>query len=331
MKILLTGPFGKIGYRVVEALLAKGYLVTCFDLDTTANRKTARDFAGQVAAGRVKVIWGDITNAEQVASAVKGQDAVVHNAAIIPPLSDINPALAERVNVGGTKNILSAIQRSDKKPQLVFPSSISVHGFNAPDSPYPKKITAPFRAEDCYAGHKILCEQLIEDAEKQWGLRWVIVRIGACMEGRNPMDTENGDEMMQMMFGIAAKARIEYIHPKDVAAAMANAIGNAQAIGKKFFLGGGKPCQTYWGEFNSMFLIAMGCPPFPDSVFGTQGYYTDWMDTKESQRVLQFQNHTLADYRAELDRKFKYVRPFLFPFRSLILRYLMAKSPNLKK
>jgi len=328
MNVLLTGPFGKIGYRVIEALLAKGYQVTCFDIDTPANRKTARDFASAVAAGHVRIIWGDITNAAQVAAAVSGVDAVVHNAAIIPPLSDIHPELAERVNVGGTKNILAAIEQSTRRPQLVFPSSISVHGFNLPDSPFPRRITDPFRAEDHYAGHKIECERLIEAAGKQWGLRWVIVRIGACMEGRNPMDTENSEQMMQMMFSISAKARLEYIHPKDVASAMANAIGNVQAMGKKFFLGGGKSCQTYWGEFNSMFLVAMGCEPFPASVFGTQGYYTDWMDTEESQRVLQFQHHSLADYRAELDKKFRWIRPFLFPFRALLRRYLMSQSPN---
>ena len=111
MKVLLTGPFGKIGYRVLEALLAKGHTVTCFDLDSPANRKTARDFSGPALADRVRVIWGDITNASQVAAAVAGQDAVIHNAAIIPPLSDRNPPLAEKVNVGGTRNILDAIRQ----------------------------------------------------------------------------------------------------------------------------------------------------------------------------------------------------------------------------
>lgn len=326
MKVLLTGPFGKIGYRVVEALLAKGHEVTCFDLDNKVNRKTAKDFLG-----RVTVIWGDITNPQSVARAVAGQDVVIHNAAIIPPLSDLNPALAERVNVGGTKNILAAIAASDKKPQLVFPSSISIHGHNTPDSPWPKKITDPLHAEDCYAGHKIQCEQLVEEAIQQWNLRCTIVRIGACMEARNPMDTENGDQMMQMMFSISARARIEYIHPKDVAAAMVNAIHNPAAIGKKFFLGGGKSCQAYWGDFNSMFLVAMGCKPFPPEAFGAQGYYTDWMDTEESQRVLQFQHHSLDDLRMELDKKFRWARPLLFPLRPLILRYMMSKSPNLKK
>ena len=322
MKVLLTGPFGKIGYRVIEALLAKGYEPICFDLDTATNRKTARDFADKIT-----VIWGDITNKAAVVAAMQGVDAVIHNAAIIPPLSDINPALAERVNVGGTRNIIEAIQESAKKPLLVFPSSISVHGYNLPDSPWPRRISDPFRAEDPYAGHKIQCETMVD----QSGLSTVVVRIGACMEGRNPMDTENSDDMMQMMFRISAKARIEYVHPKDVASAMANAINNPAAVGKKFFLGGGKSCQAYWGDFNSLFLVALGCKPFPAEAFGTQGYYTDWMDTEESQRVLQFQHHTLANYRAELEQKFKWVRPLLFPLRPLILRYLCSQSPNLKK
>lgn len=321
MKVLLTGPFGKIGYRVIEALLAKGYQPVCFDLDTALNRKTAAEFANKIT-----VIWGDITHKQSVAAAVEGVDAVIHNAAIIPPLSDRNPELAEKVNVGGTRNIIEALQQSAKKPLLVFPSSISVHGYNSPDSPWPRRISDPFRAEDPYAGHKIQCETMIE----QSGLQWVVLRIGACMEGRNPMDTENSDEMMQMTFRIAAKARIEYVHPKDVATAMVNAINNPAATGKKFFLGGGQSCQAYWGDFNSLFLVAMGCKPFPSDVFGAQGYYTDWMDTEDSQRVLQFQQHTLVDYRSELEQKFKWIRPLLFPLRPLILRYLVSKSPNMK-
>lgn len=331
MNVLLTGPFGKIGYRVIEALLERNHRVTCFDLDTPANRKTARDFSGPAFRDRVRIIWGNITDPAQVVAAVSGQDAVIHNAALIPPLSDLNPALAEKVNVGGTQNILEAIRQSDKSPLLVFPSSISVHGFNRASDPFPKRIDSPFRAEDCYAGHKIRCEQMIEEASRTWGLKWVIGRIGACMEGRNPMDTENSEQMMQMMFGVAADVRLEYIHPKDVACAMVNAIDTPEAIGHKYFLGGGKNCQTTWREFNSMFLVAMGCKPFPPSAFGSQGYYTDWMDTDESQRVLRFQHHTLENYRAELDRKFRWVRPLLWPARGLILRYLLSQSPYYSK
>jgi len=319
MKVLLTGPFGKIGFRAIETLLAKGYQPVCFDLDTKTNRKTARGFGN-----RITVIWGDITDKPAVINAVNGVDAVIHNAAIIPPMSDRNPALAEKVNVGGTQNIIEAIRQSTNKPLLVFPSSISVHGHNLPDSPWPKKITDPLHAEDCYAGHKIKCEELIEKS----GLNFVIVRIGACLEGSNAMDTTDMKSALELMFSISARCHIEYVHPKDVATAMVNAISNPAALGKKFFLGGGKSCQTTWLEFNSLFVEAMGCGAFPEQAYGNGGYYTDWMDTEDSQRVLQFQRHTLDDYRQELAVKFRWIKPMLFPVRSLIKNYLLKASPH---
>jgi len=328
MKVLLTGPFGKIGYRVIEALLAKGYEPVCFDLDTKTNRKTAREFLSSHKEGnRITLLWGDITNRQSVADAVQGVDAVIHNAAIIPPMSDRNPVLAEKVNVGGTQNMIQAIQQSPNKPWLIFPSSISIHGNHLPDSPTPKKITDPLQAEDCYAGHKIKCEELIEKS----GLDFVIVRIGACLEGRSTMDSSDTQSALEMMFSISARCRLEYVHPKDVATAMVNAIFNPAALGKKFFLGGGKACQTSWLEFNSLYIEAMGCGSFPEQAYGRGGYYTDWMDTEESQRVLQFQHHTLNDYRAELSKKFKWIKPLLFPLRSVIKNYLLNASPYWKE
>lgn len=319
MKVLLTGPFGKIGYRVVEALLSKGHEVTCFDLDSPANRKTAKDFLG-----RVSVIWGNITDAQTVAQAVEGKEAIIHNAAIIPPGTDRNLKLSEDVNVGGTKNILAAVQQSPLKPLLVFPSSVSIHGNHIPGSPFPLRIDSPLRAEDNYARHKIACEQLIRES----GVRFVICRIGASMEGRNSMASDDAKELMPMMFAVHAKVRVEYVHPKDVATAFVNALNNPAAEGKTFFLGGGKDCQAYWGEFNSVFLQAIGCGTLPAEAFGNDGYYTDWMDTEESQRVLQFQHHTLKDYYQEMEQKVKWIKPLLKLGKPLIRRYLLSHSPN---
>jgi len=319
MKVLLTGPFGKIGYRVVEALLAKGHEVTCFDLDTPANRKTAKDFRN-----RVTVVWGDISNPESVARVVTGQDAVIHNAAIIPPGTDRNLKISEAVNVGGTRHIITAVQQSPLKPLLVFPSSVSVHGNHIPGSPFPLRIDSPLRAEDNYARQKIACEQLIRDG----GVRFVICRIGASMEGRNSMASNDAKALMPLMFSVHPKVRVEYVHPKDVATAFVNALNNPAAEGKTFFLGGGASCQTHWGEFNSVFLQAIGCGSLPDEAFGTQGYYTDWMDSEESQRVLQFQQHGLQDYYQETAQKVKWIKPLLKLAKPLIRGYLLSHSPN---
>ena len=42
MKVLLTGAFGNVGQSALEALLAEGHTVRCFDLPNRANLRTAR-------------------------------------------------------------------------------------------------------------------------------------------------------------------------------------------------------------------------------------------------------------------------------------------------
>lgn len=317
MKVLLTGSFGKIGYRVVEALLDRGHAVTCFDLDTPANRRTARDFSGRIA-----LRWGDVTDAQAVREAVAGQEVVIHNAAIIPPGSDRLPALAERVNVGGTRNIVDAIEQSPLRPLLIFPSSVSIHGHRRPDAPGLLRIDAPLQAEDIYAQHKIACEALIEASS----VRWVILRLGASLEARNGASLEDARGLLKLTLSRSPQVRIEFIHTKDVATAFANAIEVPDVVGRKFFLGGGSRCQTRWAAFNSMFLEAMGCGVLPEEAFGSEPYYTDWMDTEESQRLLRYQQHSLDDHRSELEARFRWIRPLGFAIGPLLRSVLLSQS-----
>ena len=65
MKVLLTGAFGNVGTSTLEELAERGHQVRCFDLQTKANRRTAKRFAGQM-----EVVWGDLRNPEAVADAV---------------------------------------------------------------------------------------------------------------------------------------------------------------------------------------------------------------------------------------------------------------------
>ena len=130
-----------------------------------------------------------------------------------------------------------------------------------------------------------------------------------------------------MMFAVAANARVEYIHPRDVALAMSHAISSKAALGKTFFLGGGKDCQTTWCDFVSITPEALGIGKLPSEAFGDNPYYTDWMDTEESQRILQFQTTTLNDFRKELNHKYRFIRPFVAPLKSIIRKQLLKSSP----
>ncbi|HQQ63225.1 MAG TPA: NAD(P)-dependent oxidoreductase [Pseudomonadales bacterium] len=315
MNVLLTGPFGTIGTRVLEELLRRKHVVTCFDLDNKTNRKIASGFGE-----RIRMVWGDITDAVSVGEAVKSQDAVIHLAALIPPVSEQKPALAEKINVGGTRLILDAIAAQANMPLLVFPSSISVHGFSNTRQP-PCRIDTPFQACDNYAGQKIECEKLL----RQSIVPWVMFRIGACADALNMKSGDSG-AMLRQSFMVDPATRVEYLHPKDAAIAMANALEHKEVVGKVLFLGSGKNSQVTWIDFINIVPTAMGIGELPREAFGKDPYYTDWMDTEETQRLLQFQQYGLDVYKQEIREKFRYLRCILWPVRKLVRKYLLGFS-----
>lgn len=307
MNVLLTGPFGTIGSRVLRQLLEGGHDVTCFDLDTPANRRKAAKLPRAV-----RVLYGDVTRPDEVATAVEGQEAVVHLAALIPPMSEERPELAEAVNVGGTRNVIAAMAREAPTAVLVFPSSVSVHGWSAGREP-PVRVGTPLDGRDHYATQKIACEGLVRES----GLRFVILRIGACV---GPDDLEKdggGDASLRMTFAQHPENRIEYLHPDDAAIAIANACVTEEAVGKTLFLGSGEESQLRWREFVSTVPRAMGLGELPADWFGTEPYYTDWMDTEEAERLLHFQRHGYPAYRAALERKYRLRRLFISIIRPL--------------
>src|SRR5437763_16131631 len=107
MKVLLTGALGNIGLYTLEALLAEGHDVVAFDLESRRGRKLASRLNG-----RVRVVCGDITRPESLRAALEGVDAVIHLAAIIPPYSERAPALAGRVNLDATQNLIADMAAS---------------------------------------------------------------------------------------------------------------------------------------------------------------------------------------------------------------------------
>src|SRR5512137_1516069 len=169
MKVLLTGGFGNIGQHTITQLLKKGHQVRCLDLDTKANRQTAREFKG-----RVETLWGDVTSRSDVEAAVKGQDAVVHLAFVLDVMwSELYPKEARKVNVGGTSNVIEAMKSGlSQGRKLVFISSVGVFG-RTQHLPPPLKASDPVNPTTVYAHHKIECEEMVKNS----GLDWSIFRL----------------------------------------------------------------------------------------------------------------------------------------------------------
>ncbi|MBN2230313.1 MAG: NAD(P)-dependent oxidoreductase [Candidatus Thorarchaeota archaeon] len=317
MKILLTGAFGNIGESTLLALIKKEYDILCLDLDTDRNRNKESSLREK---GPFRTVWGSITDLELVKSAVVGKDAVIHLAAIIPPLSEKKPELAREVNVQGTANVVQAIEEMETKPKLIFASSVSTFGPRSPDMP-PVDASTPVNPTDNYTHHKVECERIIKES----GIPWTILKLTAVPT------LELNMEMDPMVFEMPLEQKIEFAHTRDVGVAFANAI-EAETIGKTLLIGGGPNCQLYCSEFTGRLMKAMGIGTLPDDAFKKpenpdEWYYTSWMDTQESQALLQFQQRTLDDYINEMKQIMgakRYITKILSP---LLRRMIAKKSP----
>lgn len=308
--VLVTGAFGNLGQMVLAELKQRGYAVLAMDLDNPANRKTSE----QLKPLYDELAWGDLRTID-FKPLLQGCIAVIHLAAVLPPVTDNAPELAHDINVKATLRLIADIGSRVNKPLLVYPSSVTVFGFPEPATRlmHPDDPVAP---SDNYTRHKVEVEQALAASQ----IPWSVLRVGVSVDSR----TLGADlSMMRKLFAVNPDNPLHYVHPRDVATAMANAINNPRAQNRILLLGGGDDCRITQHQFISAAINALGVQ-LPRDMLGSDRYYTSWMDTTDSQEILQFQNHSFADYQADMRQRLRWLRPFLGPLAPLVL-WIMRK------
>lgn len=303
--VLVTGAFGNLGQMVLAELKRRNFRVLAMDLDNPANRKVA----ARMEALCDELVWGDLRTVD-FKPLLQGCIAVIHLAAVLPPVTDNAPALAHDINVKATLRLIADIENRVKQPLLIYPSSVTVFG-------YPEPVTKLMRADDAvapsdnYTQHKVEVEQALAASK----ISWCVLRVGVSVDAR----TLGADRsMMRKLFAVSPDNPLHYVHPRDVALAMVNAINNPRALGKVLLLGGGEDCRVTQHQFLSAALNAMGIK-LPREMLGSDRYYTSWMDAAESQEILQFQQHSFADYQADLRQRLRWPRLVMKPLAPLVL------------
>tara|TARA_R100001086_G_scaffold188737_1_gene106631 strand:+ start:632 stop:1567 length:936 start_codon:yes stop_codon:yes gene_type:complete len=106
MRVLVTGGAGYIGTTLIPKLLDEGHQVTVFDCLLHGGNPVVPFFRNK----NFKLIRGDIRDFEALREAARGQEVVIHLAAIVGfPACRMNPQIAKDVNVGGTINLINAV------------------------------------------------------------------------------------------------------------------------------------------------------------------------------------------------------------------------------
>ena len=323
MKVLLTGAFGNVGQRTLTLLLERGYSVRCFDI------KNSRNIAIESKINQkwdFETIWGDIRDMTTTEKVVQDIDWIIHLAAIIPPLAYEKPELAYDVNVNGSSYLLNAAEKMKPQPKFIYASSIAVHGNRMQFHP-PTRVDDPINPleYDNYAQHKVEMEKRLKESN----IQWVILRFAAI----TPF--EMSWKIPDIMYEIPLDQRIETVDSRDVALACVNAM-DSKVLSKTLFIGGGKGNKLLQEEFVSKMLEAFGIGMLPKEVFKPARtiddyYHCDWMDTKEAQELLRFQEHTFEDFIRVYRKKIGFRRFIIKIFRPLVRFILIRKSPYYEK
>jgi len=178
-RYFVTGGAGFIGSHLVDRLLSQGHAVTAFD---NLSSGQLRFLERARASDRFELVEGDLCDADSVARAVRGHDAVFHLAANADVRFGLeHPDKDLRNNTIATFNVLEAMRLAEIKT-VAFASTGSVYG-------EPEVIPTP---EDCpfpvqtslYGASKLAGEGLICAYAAGFGFRTYIFRFVSILGDR---------------------------------------------------------------------------------------------------------------------------------------------------
>ena len=180
MRVLLTGAHGTVGTALTEHLDER-YDFTLFDRRTVGEETEWAGDGSHPHTERETVV-GDVTDADVVAEATDGHDAVVHLAGY--PRTDGTWSEVLTHNIVGTRNVLDAADETDVD-SVVFASSNHVVGMyeqaNAPDIYHGTDLvvdhTDPVRPDSPYGSSKATGEVFAREYVENQGLHVAAIRI----------------------------------------------------------------------------------------------------------------------------------------------------------
>lgn len=334
-KILLTGPTGLMGRAVLRELMhhrdEQGYEVTVLARPSKKNRESLAPLQER----GVRVVWGDLTDKDSVAEAVKGQDVVLHVGGLVSPAADVMPRRTLEVNVSGARNVVDAAMGEQDKGReiaVVYIGSVSQYGSRqrpyiwgrAGDGMHPAKF-------DAYAVSKICAERIVAES----GLRkWVslrqtgILHVGLLMKSGDPIALH-----------VPMRGVLEWVTDEESGVLLEHVCrsGVPERFWRRFYnIGGGKKSRLTNYEFTGMVLSALGCPSV-EKIFGPKSFVTDnfhgvWFaDSDRLEDLMHFRSDETP--REYFWRKVKTL-PFYFKLGrfapAVVMRLFMRSVANKK-
>lgn len=260
-QVLVTGAGGFIGSHLVEALVRQGANVCALLRYNAAANIGNLAWAEPELLQQVKIVHGDLNDAEFVKKLIGESEVVFHLGALIAiPYSYSAPRSYLQTNVGGTLNVLEAV-RAFGHPLLVHTSTSEVYG----SAQYvPMDEAHPLQAQSPYAATKIAADKLVESYVRSFGIKAVTVRpfntYGPRQSARAVIPTIIGQALGRpeaIQLGATTPVR-DLTFVDDTVAGFIAAASHESVLGDAYNLGTGESISI--GELAQTILRVMDVP-----------------------------------------------------------------------
>ncbi|MCF6364707.1 MAG: NAD(P)-dependent oxidoreductase [Bacteroidales bacterium] len=314
--ILLTGATGSVGYETLKELLkhTNKFKIKVLELKNKKSVKKLKPYKN-----KVEIIFGNIINEKDTEKAVNGSDVIIHTAALIPPKADKFTELAKKINIGGTKNIVNAVNKLNPEAFVIYTSSISVYGDRIKNPEIKVFDSLSPAPKDYYAETKIKAESYLKINTKNY----TIFRLSAVMNPKMKLDP--------LFFHMPLKTQLEIVTSRDVAFALVNAVEKKDYLNEQIFnLGGGNKCRISYEDFlkENFKLFGLNNMKFPKYAFAEKNFHCGYYkDTEILNDILNFQRDSIDDYLKQVSEKINPSKKILSKlFKKNIQKKLLTKS-----
>ena len=336
MKIAMTGTTGHMGSEALRQVLEINEVefVRILLVEGKQNDRLAKRLARQYGS-RIQIVRGTVADEDVCKRLVDGVEYVVHMAAVIPPLSDANPAASEECNKLGAMAVIDSVRSRVPQPKYIHISTVALYGHRNEKHPFGRVgdplLVSPY---DVYAMHKLYGERYCLDAELDC---FVILRQTAMLHSDMLRDHLRDG----LIFHTALNAPLEWVSARDSGYLIRCILERDHAEGIPAFwnniynIGAGQAGRrTGVDTFDDGFSLVGGSAEkfLKPNWFATRNFHGMWFsDADELESLFHYQRDSVQEYWEEIGRHHKlFAIGRLIPAK-LIERFLfqrLTRHPN---
>ncbi len=303
-RVFLTGATGGMGFLALQELLMDmdKHDITVLALDTQQDRTKLQNYENVKG---LTILWGDLTNYNDVYECVGRADIILHVAALISPAADYQPKLAMQINYGSMKNIIKAIQEQNRMDdvKVVSIGTVAETGDRMPPIHW-GRVGDPIKPSifDYYAVSKIAAERLLIESGIKY---WVSLRQTGIM---GPAMSKVSDAIM---FHNCLDNVLEYVSDRDSGRLLGNLCRREYSNelpedfwGHIYNIGGGESCRVDTYSMYKHLYGAIGIKDLKHVIdpkwFATRNFHGQYyLDSDKLEDYLHFRNDSMQYFYDE--------------------------------